>query len=141
MLTPVIYFIYRGNRAHQSQNILCSGYYHTLENPNHFKSADELFNPHLLVHPFKSPQLSNQTVQKSCRNYYCENSRTLPSICSMNSYRLKRHPVNDEISPKQHKIIEEFDLERIERERRKSHTDLFEKHHLSDLNLNFGTAV
>lgn len=58
----------------------------------------------------------------------------------MNSYRLKRHPSYDE-SPRQHKIIEEFDLERIERERRKSHTDLFEKQHRSDLNLNFGTAV
>lgn len=34
-------------------------------------------------------------------------------------------------------MIEEFDLERIERERRKSHTNLFEKQN----ELNYGTAV
>lgn len=63
-----------------------------------------------------------------------------PSSHSVNSNRFNRHPaMMYDKSPKRHRIIEEFDLEKIERERRKSHTSLFEEK--NDSTMNFGTAV
>lgn len=101
----------------------------------HYKSFDEL------------------SSQKTCKNHFCEKSahfhnhqnqwpKTIsPSSYSANSFNFNRHSLYDESSGRQ-KMIEEFDLESIEKERRKSHTNLFENHHhQNDLNLNYGTAV
>lgn len=130
MLMILFHFYSTTTRPHHSQNNLCSNnFYHTLENSRHYhhhRSVDEL----------------------SCRNYYCVQKQEhwpksiskSPSSYSMNSNRFNRHLSYNE-SPRRQKMIEEFDLERIEKERRKSHTNLFEKCHRNDLNLNYGTAV
>jgi hypothetical protein len=65
-----------------------------------------------------------------------------PSSFSMNSFRINRQSLHDGSS--NCNPIEEFDLDKIEHERRKSHTSLFKEGHAadeSDSKKDFGTAV
>lgn len=61
-----------------------------------------------------------------------------PSSFSMNSFRLQRQPAFAAKCPNYPTAIDEFDLDKIEYERRKSHTTLF-KENVKDTD--FGTAV
>lgn len=105
---------------------------------NHHSSFDELsssklnrnlYNPTVQVNfvDQQKPQLEYQwpkVIPKS------------PSSFSMNSFRLHRQPPFNKCP--NYNPIDEFDLDKIEYERRKSHTTLFkEKGKVTD----FGTAV
>jgi hypothetical protein len=118
---------------HQSQSNLCAHNYPHRENLYHHNSFDELSWQRMNRHSYHS---------KNCMEYqWPKVIPKSPSSHSVNSNRFNRHPMMYDKSPKRHRIIEEFDLERIERERRKSHTSLFEDFHQNDSTMNFGTAV
>lgn len=62
-----------------------------------------------------------------------------PSSYSVNSLRSNRRATFDESI--NYNPVEGFDLDKIENERRKSHTNLFKECRQKDLKKEFGTAV
>jgi hypothetical protein len=112
------------NRHHHSQYNLCS---------RSFNSVDELSSQN----SYRQQQQRQQSFDD--HHHWPKFIPKSPSSCSMNSYRFNRnHNLSFDGSPRRYKMIEEFDLEKIERERRKSHTSLFEN---GDVSMNYGTAV
>lgn len=126
-----------------SQHNLHSHYHHP--NSFHHNSFDELstlkLNRNLYYPQFleMAPRHQQQQHQQQHEYQWPKVIPKSPSSFSMNSFRMKRQSQFDRSS--NCNPIEEFDLDKIEHERRKSHTNLFNEGRQNDLKKDFGTAV
>jgi hypothetical protein len=113
----------------------------------HHNSCDELLASKLYRNSSVYPEngSSNQRQQQQQQDYqWPKIIPKSPSSYSMNSFRINRQSPYDR-SPNPYNPIEGFDLDRIEHERRKSHTNLFkegrQQQQQDELKKEFGTAV
>jgi hypothetical protein len=120
---------------------------------HHHNSCDELSSSKLYRNPSSSSsfypnftdaqtqrQQQQQQQQQQLEYQWPKVIPKSPSSYSMNSFRINRQSLYDRSSA--YNPIEEFDLDKIEREKRKSHTNLFKEGRGPDeLKKEFGTAV
>lgn len=116
---------------------------------HHHNSCDELLASKLYrnstVYPnFTESQTTARQQQQHQPGYqWPKVIPKSPSSYSMNSFRINRQSAYDRSST--YNPIEEFDLDKIEHERRKSHTNLFkegrQQQQQDELKKEFGTAV
>lgn len=107
---------------------------------NHHSSFDELSSTKMNHRNLYNPTVQVNFVDQPKNQIEYQWPKTIPkspSSFSMNSFRLHRQPPSFNKCPNYNQI-DEFDLDKIEYERRKSHTTLFKE---KVKGTDFGTAV